>query len=317
MKKKGVKKEPQTLEQQNAARQLQLDHLRESDKIMFASAARGRNFEGVPHDLMRKEIETRNLQQQKTQLFMFMLLMAVKITAKPKKKTFFQRVIILMSLSTAVIKGKLGFDITEEDGSFVSKSLIIEEAITLNAGGFFIPVWSGLALLGSRITLLQTAITNVGLGIMGSGAAKKKAKKDVMRSLRLGLAYINNLAWDDQTNAVEIIEGAKMVVVNNNTQDKPIIGAKVGLNPGDVRLDAIAAKNAAGNPTKAGYDWQYAKMTSGVLIWIDVDSTLVANTIIPGLTINVEYCFRRQIRTRVARVEVKTGWSDYVTFTPR
>ena len=35
MKKENLKKEPQTLEQQNAARQLQLDHLRESDKIMI------------------------------------------------------------------------------------------------------------------------------------------------------------------------------------------------------------------------------------------------------------------------------------------
>src|SRR5258708_1381242 len=98
-----------------------------------------------------------------------------------------------MSLSTAVIKGKLGFDITEDDGSFVSKANLIHEAITLNSGGFFIPVWTGLGLLASRITLLTEAIVNVGLGIPGAAAAKKKAKKDVMRSLRLALAFINNL----------------------------------------------------------------------------------------------------------------------------
>jgi hypothetical protein len=226
-------------------------------------------------------------------------------------------VIFLMSGTTATIKAKLGFGIKTEDSLFLTKSQAVYAGLLANTGGFFTPAFLQMALLNTQNGDLATAIENMEAGVLGAEGAKKKAKNKVYATLKLALAYVNFLAANNQPDAVELINQAKMMVIGAPASNKQNMGAKYGLSTGEVILSTLAEKNAKGNYIKTSYLFQYSVSTvGGIMIWIDLPTTTVAHLTVIGMSL-IPTSFRVQKTIRVLGKDVIIPWSAMVTMTPR
>lgn len=250
-----------------------------------------------------------------------MLITINKLAAHQKqinvlKRTYKNQSILLWIGYTKTIKGKSGLNMNTKDGIFLKASEAIAEALTLNTSGFYSPQFTGLALLNDRNTILDTSIRNVARKVLGCGGAKMKAKKDVMKSLRSAVNFINKLAANDQKNAAEIITGAKMLVIGNYVTNKQDIKAKQGNRQGEIKLRCPAEKDEKGKYMRATYYWQYSITINGKKVWIDLDATSIAETIATGMTRDVWTHFRKRTKKRVNGEDVYSKWSAFVSIIP-
>ena len=220
--------------------------------------------------------------------------------------------IILFAAYARTIKGKLGFTLRTRDGNFLSSSRAIYNALLANVGGFYTPAYSGMAALDTAIDAFQLSMDDVKNGVRGAEGAKIAAKQAVKVLLDGALAYVNNIAANNQTNAVEIVTGALMVVTTPITQDKQVIAAKQGDSTGEILLRAKAAKNSIGKYVTASYSWQFT-IDNGVT-WENMENTTVAHTVAEGMLPGIATKFRVRIKTSKGGL---SPWSDAVEIYPQ
>ena len=218
--------------------------------------------------------------------------------------------ILLASLSLPITKGKLGFDLLTADGDFVRKAKAVHAALLADAGGYYTVPFANLAALLTAIDDFETEMANMDAGVLGTPGAKNVAKRKVMKYLKKALNYINDLAFDQQLNAVEIITGSTMLVNMPITQDKQDLKANVGPGVGVVMLYAKAVK-WFGKYQKATYEWQFT-IDRGTT-WEDLPYTNKAKTRVTGMLTGIETSFRKRSFSE------KTGlspWSEWVSVYP-
>ncbi len=218
--------------------------------------------------------------------------------------------IIVLFARVTITKGKLGFDIQERDGDFIRKALGIHGAIFANVGGYYTPPFGALATLATAIATLQATIVDIEAGVLGAEAAKVDAKRDVMRLLKKALNYINDIAFDRQDVASEVITGARMLVNKPISQDKQDLKAVIGPGTGVVRLLAKALKYLS-QYQKATYEWQFSIDQGST--WENIPFTHKAKVTVTGMLPGIETWFRKRDYSE------KTGmsaWSDYVSIYP-
>ncbi len=222
----------------------------------------------------------------------------------------FGPLMVLLALTSRTVKGKLGFTITTADGIFLFNSEAIFNALTLNTGGYYSTPFNHLALLGTQNAAFASAISDVRLNVLGGEGAKKAAKKALKLTLDSALAYINELARTNQNNAVEIITGAKMMVIGDHSVNKQDFAVKYGDATAEVNLTALAEK-VNGKYVKAIYDWQFS-IDNG-RTWENLPSTTKAKTIATGMLVGIATLFRKRTIT------VKHGtsqWCDAIQIIP-
>jgi hypothetical protein len=222
------------------------------------------------------------------------------------------RSLILLAVVLRKIKGKLGFDFQTADLSFLEKSQLIEQALTLDAGSYFTVPFAGLDTLTTQNTAFKTAIDNVGLGVIGAEGAKTSAKSSLKDTLDLALAYVNALAKADQANAVGIITSAKMEVASFGAINKQDFSVRQGKATGEVILRALAAKIDA-KYVNATYEWQYSLTSEASAVWVNLPLTLMANTVVAGLEPGKIIWFRKRYTTVKGGT---TAWCVALSITP-
>ncbi len=218
-------------------------------------------------------------------------------------------IIILLSVTVKIIKGKLGFNLNTKDADFLTNSTAIYGALVKDIGGFFAIAFVGMPLLKTQIGNYSDAITNAKLKGLGVGGAKLTAKTVLYGTLQNALSYVNDLARLNQAEAVEIIEDAKMVVIGGKTHKKQDFAVKQGIATGEAVLRSIAVM-LDGKYLKATYYWQYS--IDGGVTWIDLPDTQVANTKLEGMKPGVPAKFRK--RTSSTKTGM-TKWCTAIDFT--
>lgn len=228
---------------------------------------------------------------------------------QPQELTELQTIFVL-AVTMHIIRGKLGFTVNSKDSEVLFKSTAIQEALVLNTGGYYTPAFGQMALLGTCITTFSNSINNVNLGVLGAEGAKNTAKVNLMKVLKKALAYVNGLAEDDQANAVEIITGAKMVVIGVPSINKQDFAIKQGPGTGEVILTSLAVK-VDGKYVKAVYEWQFS-IDNGKT-WEPLPVTTTAKTMATGMLPGIATLFRK--RTSSAKTGVST-WSPAIEIHP-
>ena len=197
--------------------------------------------------------------------------------------------ILMATVNVPTIKGKLGYSFTAQDGVFLFNSRAIHSGLLANPGGYYTPPFSGMALLDTAIVNFDTAINDVRDGVRGAEGAKITTKKQLMKMLRKALIYINLLSMDDQTNAVEIITGAKMLVNKPIRVDKQNFSVKQGPGTGLIALSAKAIR-VDRKYYKASYEWQFS-IDNG-RTWENLPVTTKAKTMAVGMLPGIATLFR-------------------------
>ena len=175
---------------------------------------------------------------------------------------------------------------------------------------YYTPPFGALATLATAIATLQATIVDIEAGVLGAEAAKVDAKRDVMRLLKKALNYINDIAFDRQDVASEVITGARMLVNKPISQDKQDLKAVIGPGTGVVRLLAKALKYLS-QYQKATYEWQFSIDQGST--WENIPFTHKAKVTVTGMLPGIETWFRKRDYSE------KTGmsaWSDYVSIYP-
>ncbi len=225
-------------------------------------------------------------------------------------KSELEIIIALAVISVPIVKGKLGYEIGAQDGVFLFNSRAIHTALLADTGGYYLPPFSGMALLDTAINDFETAVNNVRDGVNGAEGAKMVAKRALMKMLKKALNFINDLAFDDQINAVEIITGAKMLVNKPIKQDKQDFSVKQGPGTGYVALACMAIRIGR-KYYKASYEWQFS-IDNGKT-WENLPVTIKAKTIAFGMLPGIATLFRKRTFSE------KTGlsaWCDPIMFIP-
>ena len=188
------------------------------------------------------------------------------------------------------------------------KSVKLANLQTLNAQGYFIPAFGGLATMILSNTALLTAITKFeAKNGTGSAEAVAAAQAVVKISVDLLIAYVNVLCLADQTNALAIIEAAGMLSWKQKAKNtKPDFSVTQGAS-GEIILNSLAGKiDDKRVPTT--YYWQYGLMTGTEIKWFDLPETVNrCKTTAIGMPIDTIVSFRKATRT------TKGGMSVYCT----
>lgn len=231
---------------------------------------------------------------------------AYRMSVKTKRKY----TVIIMAVIMRTTKGKLGFNLNTNDGTFLFKAQGIFDALTANTGGFYTPPFANLALLATQIAAFQATINDMEMGVIGAEGAKTEAKKALKITLLGALNYVNNLAFLDQANAVEIITGANMLVINAGSINKQDFAVRQGDATGEVKLISLAAR-FNNKRVNASYDWQYSRDNGTT--WVSLDSTVVAKTVAVGMTVDLKTLFRKRSTTVKGGT---TAWCNAIAITP-
>ena len=210
--------------------------------------------------------------------------------------------ILLAAVSLPVTKGKLGFGLLTADGDFIRKSKAIHAALLADAGGYYTVPFANLAALLTAIDDFETEMANMDAGVLGTPGAKNVAKRKVMKYLKKALNYINDLAFDQQLNSVEIITGSTMLVNMPITKDKQDFSVKHGLSTGEVLLAAKAVK-FNGKYVTSSYEWQFS-IDDG-RTWENLPVTTIAKTVAEAMLPGIATIFRKRTSS------VKTGLSPW------
>jgi hypothetical protein len=154
----------------------------------------------------------------------------------------------------------------------------------------------------AHIAAAEAAQVTVLSGLHGSGSAGAAALQVVKNDVEALRVYVESVAQLDGTNGAAIVTSAGMLVKNARGPSRPDFAVKPGRVSGSVNLFARAAGR------RASYEWQYASgggprpgeagdAPSDEVVWTDVESTLVAQTTVSGLTPGIRYSFRCRTKT--------------------
>jgi hypothetical protein len=187
-------------------------------------------------------------------------------------------------------------------GNFILKA----KAIVLNIGNnplIFVTPSPTLASVTTHIGNLETAETLAATRAIGTAAARDLKYGVVLDDLHLLLNYVQNTAdaAPNYETAISIIQASGFSVKVNGKFIKPPLAAKNGKVSGTVN---VVAKSAG---KRASYNWQYSNNNGTA--WIDLPATLVAKTMVTGLTPTNHLLFRMRSITK----EGISGWSDPVS----
>ncbi len=230
--------------------------------------------------------------------------------SKKTEKNLAKVGVIMLVIIVKTIKGKLGFGLNSADGTFLFKSKAIFTSITANVGSFYTPAFSMLALLNTQNTDFEKAIGNMSQGVLGAEGAKTEAKLVLWKTLGFALNYINGIALLNQANAIEIITGANMVVINRNGFKKQDFSVNQGNGTGEIKLASLAVI-VNSKRVQASYEWQ--ESTDNGVTWIYLPTTTVSRTEVMGVPVGIKVLFRKRT------ISVKGGtsaWSTPIGITP-
>ncbi|MEI6487502.1 MAG: hypothetical protein WCP52_00995 [Bacteroidota bacterium] len=217
-----------------------------------------------------------------------------------------RQLIILFALSIITIKAKLGMPTRETD--FLKHSEDMQEAIKKNTLGYFSPAFARLNQWKTENENLDKAITDVTNRVRGAEGRKKNAKANLRVTLKLALAYINELALLNQAKANSIIEASLMVVIHRSARVVKDFTVKQMEATGSILLRSASAK-IDGKYVNASYEWQYT--TDDGVTWIALPTTInKAKTIAKDMVVGVATIFRKRITTS------KGGTSAWVVSKP-
>jgi hypothetical protein len=139
-------------------------------------------------------------------------------------------------------------------------------------------------------------------GGMGSAAARDLDRKTVEDDLKALAAYVYKIVALSPGLAAAIISSAGMFERPFTPFVKPVLAAYPGVNLGEIRVVARAAKRGS------AYEWQVS--TDGGTTWVSLGTTTVANTTFLGATAGSTYSFR----FRTTRGSKVGDWSESVRF---
>ena len=157
---------------------------------------------------------------------------------------------VLLAVRTSKVKGKLV--IPDRIGDFIITAQGVEDAITNDVGGFYNPAPAFLNTLHARNLALQAAEADVVLKVADAIGDRNTKRNEVELSLEDAVDYINGLVRNNQANAVSIITGANMVVIDMGVRVKEAFGAKRGTLSGTATLSAKKVARAS------SYLWQWS-----------------------------------------------------------
>ena len=202
------------------------------------------------------------------------LAMAKRILRKAKaRKNDSVGHIILTAAGLGIIKGKLF--LSSNISSYISEVQGVYAKIYANAGGIYPPpAW--LPALSTKINDLDNAENNVQKDAPNAVATRNTAW--VLVDLAMGdvVDFVNSLARNNQPNAVLLITGANMVVIDRGVRVKEILSAKRG------KLSGTANLRAKKVPYAKSYVWEYS--IDGGITWITtIKITPGGNTVVTGL----------------------------------
>ncbi len=160
---------------------------------------------------------------------------------------------------------------------------------------------------------MNTAVQNVKLGVLGSGAANRAAKADVKASLNLALAYINALAEVHQDIADEIITGTLMVVIVKGVSKKQAFAVTQAIETGAIWLTSLAAMIDR-KYVKATYESQFLVTPMELRVWQPMTIGTDSREKVEGCVINLPIWIRRRIKTKKNGLE---AWSAVQDITPK
>ena len=220
--------------------------------------------------------------------------------------------IILLATVVRRIKGKLGFEINTPDKTFLFRAQAIYSALDLNTASYYTPPFAGMSDLDQCIIDYKESLDNLTLGtVLGAEGAKNAAKTKLKDVLDDALVYVNKLAKNNQTNAVEIITGARMEVMKAGKQDKPDFAVHHGLSSGSIELKARAEK-VDSKYVKATYYWQFS-IDDGKT-WESLENTLVAKTTATGMLVGIPTIFRKRTKSTKGGL---SAWCPPISITPQ
>lgn len=177
--------------------------------------------------------------------------------------------------------------------------------ILLNIGDhplIFVTPAPALSGVKTRVDDLAVAQTLADTRVTGSAAARDVAYNLSLDDLLKLLAYVQMLAdsTNDEMQAIAIIEASGFSLKNKGVRVKAPLSVKQ-------LSDSSAGLTAKSAGRKATYYWR--KSVDG-LVWVDEPNTLIAKTVIFGLT-------RGQImyyQTRALNKEGLSNWGASVSF---
>ncbi len=141
-----------------------------------------------------------------------------------------------------------------------------------------------LATVSTDVDALDTAETAKASKTAGTAQIRDAKKQVVLGDLHQLLAYVQQVADQNPTNAEAIIVSAGMSVRKKGAVAKPPLTVKAGVS-GTVKLVAKSAKNSR------SHEWQVS--TDGKT-WTSVPPTTKANAVVTGLASGVLTYFRHR-----------------------
>ncbi len=226
---------------------------------------------------------------------------------KEERKQFFM--VLVTTGSASMIQGKLGFRKNQKDADFGVNAQAIFDALTLNVSSLFAPPFTDMAALEGFIKAFNEAVKNSKMKLLDAAAQKKTAKSNLYGCLKEALAYINNLAWNSQTNAEAMITGAKMVVKGAKSTQKQDLAVVPGKSTCEALLQCIAVKIDA-KYYKATYNWQSS--IDGGITWVALDDSQEAKLLVIGLVLGTVMKFRKRSNSKKCGL---TKWCKPIDYT--
>jgi hypothetical protein len=165
-----------------------------------------------------------------------------------------------------------------------------------------------LAIVLGQINTLDTAQQAVVSGLRGAATSRRNTARDLLWSSLLSLKlYVQTTADPSMEHSFTIIKSSGFTVRAPPSRSKPVLGAKLTVTSGEVRLRANVKVLTAGSSQRATYNWQYS--VDGGHTWVSVISTPVATTTIGGLPAGSICSFRVSVTLK----QTMQPWSQVVT----
>ncbi|MFO0761744.1 MAG: fibronectin type III domain-containing protein [Byssovorax sp.] len=174
--------------------------------------------------------------------------------------------------------------------------------------GLFASPSPPLAVLEARIDAFDAAQQIAVNRAKGAAALRNVKADELITSLEVARAYVQQIADENAEQAVAIIEAAGMVVFEPGGYDKPILKALQNKPAGPVALLANVGALTAESTGKVFFNWQSS--ADGGQTWSDLPPTPLGHTQVAGLPPLSVYGFR----VSVTDAEGQGPFSQMVTF---
>ncbi len=176
----------------------------------------------------------------------------------------------------------------------IAQTLSIINAMTGNS--YFVSPNPPLATVSADNSALAAAETIALTKVTGAVEARDAKKRIVLDDLHHLKLYVQVIADQNPTHAVEIILSAGMHVKKSTAHSKQDFVATQGTSSGLAKLVVKAVPSK-----RASYEWQWS---TDLKTWTTLPATLQARTTVPNLTPGTTCYFR-------SRAVTKTGTGDW------